>query len=102
MGYLSFFIFAAFSLFVLLRPQPAHGAKLDGIIAAAKKEGVIEFYASPSLGAEGTQALAAAFNKKHGLNIKVNYHPSGAMTRDVDKIVGMAASGVPPSGILWS
>ena len=63
MGYLRFVIFAGFLLFVLLRLQPAHGAKLDDIIAPAKKEGVLEFYASPSLGAEGTQALAAAFNK---------------------------------------
>jgi iron(III) transport system substrate-binding protein len=96
MVYLRFLAFAAFSLTVLLHLQPAQGAKLDDIIAAAKKEGVLEFYASSSLGPEGTQALAAAFNKKHGLNIKVNYHPSGAMTRDVAKIVGLAATGVPP------
>ena len=48
MGYLRFLAFAAFSLIFLLHLQPAHGAKPDDIIAAAKKDGVIEFYASSS------------------------------------------------------
>ena len=37
MGYLRFLAFAAFSLIFLLHLQPAHGAKLDDIIAAAQK-----------------------------------------------------------------
>jgi len=74
----------------------AANAPLDELIAAAKKEGVIEFYAPSTLTPEGAQKLRDAFNKKYNLNIALNYNPSGAMTRDVGKIVGMAAAGVPP------
>lgn len=69
---------------------------IDQLVAGAKKEGVIEFYGPSTLGPEGAQALAAAFNKKYGLNIRLNYSPSGNMTRDTAKIVGMAATGQPP------
>lgn len=69
---------------------------IDQLIAGAKKEGVIEFHGPSTLGPEGAQALAAGFNKKYGLNIKLNFSPSGNMTRDVAKIVGMSASGQPP------
>jgi hypothetical protein len=71
-------------------------APVDDLVAAAKKEGVIEFYGPSTLGPEGAQALAEGFNKKYGLNIKLNFSPSGNMTRDTAKIVGMSASGHPP------
>src|SRR3989338_1247133 len=71
----------------------AGSSKLDELIAGAKKEGVIEFY-GPST--QGAQALAAAFNKKYGLNVKLGYSPSGNMTRDTGKVVGLSASGQPP------
>jgi hypothetical protein len=57
---------------------------------------VLALYAASTLGSQGSQALTSAFNKKHSLNIKVNYHPSGNMIRDIGKIVGLAASGVAP------
>lgn len=57
---------------------------------------MLALYAASTLGSQGSQALTAAFNKKHSLNIKVNYHPSGNMIRDIGKIVGLAASGVAP------
>jgi iron(III) transport system substrate-binding protein len=76
--------------------RAASAATIDEVIAGAKKEGVLELHAASTLGPAGAPALAAAFNKKHGLNLKVNYHPSGNMTRDVAKIVGLAASGVAP------
>ena len=74
----------------------AVAAPVDDLIAGAKKEGVIDFYGPSTLGPEGAQAIVAAFNKKHGLNIKVNFTPSGNMTRDTAKIVGLSASGQPP------
>jgi len=77
-------------------PHLANGAPLDDLIAGAKKEGVIEFYGPSTLGPEGAQALAAGFNKKYGLNIKLNYSASGNMTRDTAKVVGLSASGQPP------
>jgi iron(III) transport system substrate-binding protein len=71
-------------------------ASLNDLIAAAKKEGTIEFYAPSSITPQGAEQLAAAFNKKYGLNTTLNFHPSGNMTRDVGKLVGMAATGVAP------
>jgi iron(III) transport system substrate-binding protein len=87
---------AAILIFSLIGSRSAVAAKTDDLIAAAKKEGVLELHAPSTLGAQGAQALAAAFSKKHGFNLKVNYNPSGNMTRDVAKVVGLAASGVPP------
>ena len=68
----------------------------DDLIAGAKKEGVIDFYGPSTLGPEGAQAIVSAFNKKYGLNIKVNFTPSGNMTRDTAKVIGLSASGQPP------
>jgi iron(III) transport system substrate-binding protein len=81
---------------VVASVEQAKAAPLDDLVAAAKKEGVIEFYAPSTLTPEGAQKLREAFNKKYGLNITVNYNPSGAMTRDVGKIVGFAAVGQAP------
>jgi iron(III) transport system substrate-binding protein len=74
----------------------AVAAPIDDLIKGAKQEGTIEFYAPSTLTPQGAQALAAAFNKKYGLNVKLQYSPSGNMTRDVGKVVGLGASGVPP------
>ena len=80
----------------LVWAAPGLAAPIDDLIAGAKKEGVIEFYGPSTLGPEGAQALVAGFNKKYGLNVKLNFSPSGNMTRDTAKIVGMSASGQPP------
>jgi len=71
-------------------------APMDDLLAGAKKEGVIDFYGPSTLGPEGAQAIVSAFNKKYGLNIKVNFTPSGNMTRDTAKVIGLSASGQPP------
>ena len=69
---------------------------IQELIAAAKKEGAIEFYGPSSLTPQGAQDLAGAFNRKYSLGIQLRFHPSGNMTRDVGKLVGMAATGVAP------
>ncbi len=74
----------------------ALAAPIDDLIKGAKQEGTIEFYAPSTLTPQGAQALGAAFNKKYGLNVKLQYSPSGNMTRDIGKVVGLGASGVPP------
>jgi iron(III) transport system substrate-binding protein len=71
-------------------------APLDDLIAAARKEGAIQFYAPTTLGPKGAQALADAFNKKYGLSVKLDYHPSANMAKEVAKVVGMAATSVAP------
>ena len=81
-------------------PTPAglltQAGPLEDLVAGAKKEGTIEFYGPSTLGPEGAQAIVSAFNKKYGLNTKVNFTPSGNMTRDTAKVVGLSASGQPP------
>jgi iron(III) transport system substrate-binding protein len=74
----------------------AIAAPIDELINSAKQEGTIEFYAPSTLTPQGAQAIGAAFNKKYGLNIKLQYSPSGNMTRDIGKVVGLGATGVPP------
>ena len=76
--------------------QSGFAAPLDDVIAAAKKEGVLELLAPSTTGDKGAQALGNAFNKKYGLNIKINYTPSSNMTGDVAKLVmGAASRGTP-------
>jgi len=88
--------FVLLGAILALSSQRAFAAPVDDLVAAAKKEGTFEFYAPSTLTPEGAQALNAGFNKKYGLNIKLQYNPSGNMTRDVGKLVGFAASGTPP------
>ena len=76
--------------------QIAVAAPIDDLVAAAKKEGVLELLAPSTTGDKGAQALGNAFNKKYGLNIKVNYTPSSNMTGDVAKLVMGAASRATP------
>lgn len=46
--------------------QDTLAAPIDELIAAAKKEGRIEFYAASTLTPKGAQELSEAFNKKYG------------------------------------
>jgi iron(III) transport system substrate-binding protein len=74
----------------------AFAAPLDDLVAAVKKEGVLDLLAPSTTGDKGAQALGVAFNKKYGLNIKINYTPSSNMTGDVAKLVMGAASRATP------
>ena len=74
----------------------APAAPLDELIAAARKEGTLNFYGPSTLKAEGAQVLAQAFNKRYATNINVTFIPSGSMTRDVGKVATQAATGAPP------
>jgi iron(III) transport system substrate-binding protein len=90
-------LFAHVALFIVIGfGAAAWAAPVDELVAAAKKEATFEFYAPSTLTPQGAQALNAAFNKKYDLNLKLQYSPSGNMTRDVGKLVGLAASGTPP------
>ena len=85
---------AAFAVLQWVSVAPA--APLDELIAAARKEGTLNFYGPSTLKPEGAQVLAQAFNKKYGTNIDVKFIPSGSMTRDVGKVATQAATGAPP------
>ncbi len=77
-------------------PSSALAALLDDLIAGAKKEGTLELYAPSTLTPEGVEKLNNAFNTKFGLDIQVNYTPSGSMIKDVSRVVAEAAAGVNP------
>ncbi len=49
----------------------ASADSVDDLIGAAKKEGRVEYYALGTLTPKAAKAIAKAFNKKYGLNIKV-------------------------------
>src|SRR3972149_8339607 len=74
----------------------AQGAPLDDVGGAAKREGTIEFYGPATLTPKGAQDLAAAFNKKYGRAVTLNYPPSGNRTRDVAGVVTVGATGNRP------
>ena len=50
----------------------AAAAPIDELVAAARKEGVIEFLAPSTFGPQGAQSLAEAFNRKYNLNIRLS------------------------------
>jgi len=74
----------------------AAAAPVDDLVAAARKEGVINFLAPSTLTPPGAETLGQAFNKKYGLNIQLNYIPSGAMPRDVANVISQTAAGMAP------
>lgn len=75
---------------------PAGSAPIDDLIAAAKKEGAVEFLFPSSWPPPGVEAMGEAFNKKYGLNIKFGRHASQQMAQDVSKVMTRAAIKVAP------
>lgn len=73
-----------------------HAAPLDELVAAAKKEGNLNFYGPSTLKPEGAQSLAQALNQRYGTSINIKFIPSGSMTRDVGKVATQMATGAPP------
>src|SRR5262249_3822435 len=88
---------AALSLFVcgLLSGAASSAAPLDELVARAKKERAPAVMAPSGLGPQGAQELGAAFNKKYGLSLKLNYISSNSFTADVAKVISQSALGVP-------
>ena len=76
--------------------EKTEAAAIDDLVVAARREGELDFYAPSSFGPQGAQLLAEAFNKKHNLNIKFRYHPSGSMGKDIAKVVTWSAAGIAP------
>ena len=82
-------------LLIILFYGNAH-SQSSQVVAAAAKEGALKFYGPSTLTHNGVQLLAQAFNKKHGTNIKVTYYPSKSMTAEVNKMIGLSATGIEP------
>jgi iron(III) transport system substrate-binding protein len=71
-------------------------ASIDGLIAAAKREGIINVQAPSVIGPEAAQELGRAFNTKYGLNVKLNYSPTKGFTQDVATVISQSAMGISP------
>lgn len=92
-------VFVAGFLNIFFLPLLGHGAfaaSLDPLVAAAKNEGTIEFYATSNLTPKGAQELGEAFNKKYKLNIALNYTAGGNIAGDIAKVVSRNAAGLRP------
>ena len=74
----------------------APAASIDELVAASRKEGVLNLHSPSALTPEGARELGAAFNKKYGLNIKVNYFASKGFANDVATIITQTATGAAP------
>lgn len=74
----------------------ARSAPIDNLIAAAKREGAVEFLFPSSWPPPGVEAMGKAFNKRYGLNLKFGRSASQQMARDVSKVITRAAVGVAP------
>lgn len=85
-----------FVIGLVIPTQSTSAGALDDLVAAAKKDGSVEFYGPSSVGPQGAAELGAAFNKKYGIDVALKFHPSGNMSRDVGKLVSIAATGVAP------
>jgi len=85
----------AFLLFVEW-PSEAPGARVEELVAGAKREGVLNLQFPSGLTPEGARELGTAFNKKYGLDVKVNYFPSKGYARDLAAVITRSAVGSPP------
>ena len=68
-------------------------ANVKDVVAAAKKEGVLEFYAPTQVEERGARRLNAAFNRKHGLSVTFKFSPSANMDKDLACIITQVATG---------
>jgi iron(III) transport system substrate-binding protein len=77
-------------------PSAIAAVSTDDVVAGARKEGEIEFYAPSTLTPQGAQALGDAFNRRHKLDIKFHYNPSGSMGKDIARVVTRMTATIAP------
>jgi ABC-type Fe3+ transport system substrate-binding protein len=68
-------------------------SNVKDIVAAAAKEGGLDFYAPTQVGERGARRLNAAFNRKHGLAVTFKFSPSANMDKDLAGIITQVATG---------
>ena len=70
---------------------------LKGLIEGARKEGQLNWYPVSSLGTDGAKAIAQVFNKRFGLNLRINADVSGNIATVFSKAIVESKSGLPPT-----
>lgn len=66
---------------------------IKDVIAAAKKEGALDFYAPTQVEERGARRLNAAFNRKYGISVTFKYSPSANMDKDLASLITQVATG---------
>jgi ABC-type Fe3+ transport system substrate-binding protein len=87
-GFLFFFTFA---------PVARSQSSLQQLIEGARKEGQLNWYPVSSLGSDGARAIAQVFNKRFGLNIRIDADVSGGIATVFSKAIVETKSGLPPT-----
>jgi ABC-type Fe3+ transport system substrate-binding protein len=70
---------------------------LQALIEGARKEGQLNWYPVSSLGTDGAKAIAQVFNKRFGLNLRINADVSGNISTVFSKAIVESKSGLPPT-----
>lgn len=83
---------------LFLTVLPGNGAaaaptNFKDVVAAANKEGVLEFYAPTQVEERGARRLNAAFNRKYGISVSFKYSPSANMDKDLAGLITQIATG---------
>jgi ABC-type Fe3+ transport system substrate-binding protein len=68
-------------------------SSIKDVIAAANKEGLLEFYAPTQVEERGARRLNAAFNRKYGVSVDFKYSPSANMDKDLASVITQIATG---------
>jgi ABC-type Fe3+ transport system substrate-binding protein len=79
------------------RGQASGKQLLQQLVEGARKEGQLDWYGLDSQGSEGSRALAQAFNKRFGLNLRVNADVSGNIVAVFSKAIVESKTGLPPT-----
>ncbi len=94
-------LFSVIVAVVLCGPVSDSGAQapqtLQQLIEGARKEGQLNWYPVSSLGTDGAKAISQVFNKRFGLNLRINADVSGNIATVFSKAIVESKSGIPPT-----
>ena len=92
------FVIIAGCLFVPVSKSRAQAPQtLQQLIEGARKEGQLNWYPVSSLGTDGAKAIGQVFNKRFGLNLRINADVSGNISTVFSKAIVESKSGIPPT-----
>jgi ABC-type Fe3+ transport system substrate-binding protein len=93
-----FFVIVAVGLFGPVSKSSAQASQtLQQLIEGARKEGQLNWYPVSSLGTDGAKAISQVFNKRFGLNLRINADVSGNISTVFSKAIVESKSGIPPT-----
>ena len=92
------FVMVAVGLFGPVSKSSAQAPQtLQQLIEGARKEGQLNWYPVSSLGTDGAKAISQVFNKRFGLNLRINADVSGNIATVFSKAIVESKSGIPPT-----